>query len=550
VARLKRRGKVWYAWVPRAGGGTELRSTLCTDKRAAEKVAARLERRAVDPQGEAQAEATVRDALGLLLRDRTSEADAGELSHETVEFYRRKSGMLLAVLAAVLERQESAPVYLREVTAALVDDYVHERRKDGVSEATIAHELTTWRAALRIARRRGLWTGDVDATFPRGTLSRGNPRERWLTAEEVGLLFEAMVRPVPYRQRTAWPVDVESRFRELAASGLSAPAIAEQLIAEGVQGASKATIGRRLRELVGVDAPPVGPVVGHALFARVAFAIASSAEWSAWDRALRSDVAPDYSSVRVRGSKNSRRDRVVPIALLPFGLLLAYALEHGDGLGPKLFAPSHSFRTRLATACKRAGIPHVSPNDLRRTHAKWLRLAGVAPANIAPSMGHADSRMVERVYGKASALELASVQAAEIARLPAVTVQPVRLMSGDPVDLGTSRVVRENREPMKTPVKVVPRDGIEPPTRGFSIPAEGSLSPEENAQIEADCPANVRQVAAEKPEKSRGQLEDALDRASAAGEWDVVRLLASEIRDRRLEGAGVVQLDSKKGRRS
>ena len=97
----------------------------------------------------------------------------------------------------------------------------------------------------------------------------------------------------------------------------------------------------------------------------------------------------------------------------------------------------------------------------------------------------------------------------------------------------------------------MPRDGIEPPTRGFSIPAEGSLSPEENAQIEADCPANVRQVAAEKPAKSRGQLEDALDRASAAGEWDVVRLLASEIRDRRLEGAGIVQLDpSKKGRRS
>jgi integrase len=43
--------------------------------------------------------------------------------------------------------------------------------------------------------------------------------------------------------------------------------------------------------------------------------------------------------------------------------------------------------------------PVCSPNDLRRTFAAWMRAAGAPPDLIAPMMGHADTRMVERVYG-------------------------------------------------------------------------------------------------------------------------------------------------------
>jgi len=100
---------------------------------------------------------------------------------------------------------------------------------------------------------------------------------------------------------------------------------------------------------------------------------------------------------------------------LPFAMLLEDALRYADGINGLFLSRESSFRHRLAEACERAGIPHLSPNDLRRTHGKWLRLAGVATSTIYPSMGHIDGRMTERVYARASARELANVQRAELA---------------------------------------------------------------------------------------------------------------------------------------
>lgn len=80
--------------------------------------------------------------------------------------------------------------------------------------------------------------------------------------------------------------------------------------------------------------------------------------------------------------------------------LLAHALLHAEGEGGLLFRPWGNSRRDLGQACERAGLPPVSPNDLRRTFGTWLRLHGVAPHFIGVAMGHADSRMVERVYGR------------------------------------------------------------------------------------------------------------------------------------------------------
>jgi len=59
-------------------------------------------------------------------------------------------------------------------------------------------------------------------------------------------------------------------------------------------------------------------------------------------------------------------------------------------------------RRDLLEACKRAGIERCSPNDLRRTYGRWMRIAAFPDEIIAPTMGHADTRMLERVYGKLS----------------------------------------------------------------------------------------------------------------------------------------------------
>jgi integrase len=79
--------------------------------------------------------------------------------------------------------------------------------------------------------------------------------------------------------------------------------------------------------------------------------------------------------------------------------LLEYALAYagGDGL---LFRRWSNVRRDLHAACAAVKIPPCSPNDLRRTCATWLRAAGASPDLIAPVMGHADTRMVERVYGR------------------------------------------------------------------------------------------------------------------------------------------------------
>ena len=467
MARVVRRSgsQNWYAWIwdPQAGE-KKLVSTRCSDRRAAEAEAGRLERAAVDPTGHAATRATFGDTLQRFLAGKVSRARAAELSAATVQFYTAKSGMLLAGIARVLGRSQDAPIYLSEITAAVVDDYATLRRDLGASRTTIAHELTTWRGAMRLAIRRGTWRGDI-GIFP--PAPRNGPRGRWVTFPEVLALFHACVRPMTYRTRVEWPPETEALFRSMVVRGESKEIISETLLAMGVKGASVASVGRRRRELRDGRVEREAPLVGAATFARVAFAIATSAEMAAIPRARRDDVAPDLSSCRVRGSKNLLRDRVVPLALLAFRYLLAYALEHGDGTDGRLFGRSTGFATRLREACRRAGIPHVRPTDLRRTHAKWLRLAGVAPGNIAPSMGHRDSRMVERVYGAASAEELAEVQAAEIL---AGAGSAARYLFGSPALSGPSGVSPGSNERGKTLEKPVPRDGIEPPTRGFSIP--------------------------------------------------------------------------------
>ena len=137
--------------------------------------------------------------------------------------------------------------------------------------------------------------------------------------------------------------------------------------------------------------------------ARVAFIVASSASWSPTNNARREDIAADFSRVHVRGTKRSTRDRVVPAVLPVQRELLRFAAKHGEGADGFLFRNWSSAVRDIKAACKRAGLEPCSPNDLRRTFAVWLRSAGAPPDLIAPCMGHRDSTMVERVYGRLSA---------------------------------------------------------------------------------------------------------------------------------------------------
>lgn len=137
----------------------------------------------------------------------------------------------------------------------------------------------------------------------------------------------------------------------------------------------------------------------------VAFMVATGARMSETMRARREDVGTD--SVHLRGTKTTGSRRVAPVMLWgkPF---LEYALERAeDARGAPMFRDwTAAMRWDLVRVCDRLGIPHASANDFRRTYGQWLRHAGVEPAIIAVTMGHKDSRMVERVYGRLPADKL------------------------------------------------------------------------------------------------------------------------------------------------
>ncbi len=131
----------------------------------------------------------------------------------------------------------------------------------------------------------------------------------------------------------------------------------------------------------------------------------------AWDRRSPTGLWTSLCASTKDAQKGANRERVVPIVHLGHAFRLTFAMQHADGGGVLLFRTRGNFRRDLAAACRRAGIGRLSPNDLRRTHAEWLRRGGVQSADLAPVMGHADSRMVERVYGRITAVDLAPLLA-------------------------------------------------------------------------------------------------------------------------------------------
>jgi hypothetical protein len=119
-------------------------------------------------------------------------------------------------------------------------------------------------------------------------------------------------------------------------------------------------------------------------------------------------------------------------------------------------------------------VPRVTLNDLRRTFASWLVQAGVSLYVVSRLLGHKSTRMVELVYGQLDEATLANA----IARLPGCDagVPPVVPRGGTPGAGGTSAqptaIQNSVEESFVSATSVVPRDGVEPPTRGFSVLAD------------------------------------------------------------------------------
>ncbi|HKP64478.1 MAG TPA: tyrosine-type recombinase/integrase [Polyangiales bacterium] len=337
AGRLYKRGRIWWGWYYRDGKRV-CASTRCCDRRAAEAVLRQWERHAVDPDYAAAHSTTLSEALGRFIVDRGNRGRADS----TIDFYRSKAGHLLRLFGQELK--------LAHVNARRVDDYVNTRLDEGASRHTVYKELVTLRGTLKVAKRRGEFCGDIQAVMPDGFSTGYKPCERKLTIDEARRLL-AQLRP----DRAA----------------------------------------------------------------HVAFMIATGARWSESGRAMRVDIDWRRGLVRLRGTKTASAERAVPVAGFSIELL-EFAERHAAGVGGHLFRPWGNRHRDIKAARAAAEIASgglllaensldratqlkhvaISPNDLRRTYATWLREDGIEPHLLAPALGHRDSRMVERVYGR------------------------------------------------------------------------------------------------------------------------------------------------------
>ena len=240
---------------------------------------------------------------------------------------------------------------LAAVTAERVSDYIAAREASGRKPTTVKRELLTLQAALKVAKHLGWLDVDVAAVMPLHYSDRYRPVERWLPRSEV-----------------------------------------DALIAELMPHVTDA--GREVGDY------------SHA--ACVAFIVATSARLSEALSARREDIDLAHGSVRLRGTKTAGAARIVPVTSLsrPY---LELAMRYAPGAaGEPLFDRWPLVHQSLRRACARAGLERCSPNDLRRSCAMWLRDEGVEPHLIARVLGHVDSTMVERVYGRGTSDALAS----------------------------------------------------------------------------------------------------------------------------------------------
>ncbi len=128
----------------------------------------------------------------------------------------------------------------------------------------------------------------------------------------------------------------------------------------------------------------------------VAFILGTGARLSELLAARPSDIDWARREVRIRGTKTKASAAVIPI--VDRAGLAAYLKE----AEPHLPVSWPHMSKELPRLCKAAGIPAVTPNDLRRTVSTRLIEAGVDPYDVAKITRHATLMMLKQVYDRAA----------------------------------------------------------------------------------------------------------------------------------------------------
>lgn len=342
-------------------------------------------------------------------------------------------------------------VQIGALTREHVDRYIATRLEEGSHTHSVHKELVVLRGALKAAAERGRYTQRPD-TVPKFDAGY-EPRRTYLTFEQFCAMAEHLVPAAPPR---------------------ATPETRERLAARKAQ--------RLFTCLL------------------IAYAGPRRSELKAMRWELH--VSRDCRRLVIPRGKTVSRRVAVAAELRPW---LEEFGERAGWQGP-VVAPWTNVGRDLPLACARAGVPRCTPNDLRRTFASWLVQQRESLFVVARLLGHSSTRMVEMVYGQLSE----EVLDAAIDRLPArgaaslaVPLLSSETTAGDchagATEIADDRVISQSHQKSSgllfepatddnatdSSYLLVPRDGIEPPTRGFS----GSISAPEGTPQPGEAPA-------------------------------------------------------------
>ena len=464
----------WHAWFVDAAGNRVRFSTGCTDKQAAAKVLAERERTAAAEAAAGlaphAARKTVEDALDHLVNLEHTGRRGKAVAAGTRTMWEQKAAHLSRLLkvcggCAVNDRDgartaacdaEHASIRLAELRRAHVLVYVDQRLAEGAARSTVAKELSTLTAALKGAADRE-WMAEAAAiaAIPKFSAT-SKPKTRWLTTDEFPSLLAAL-------DTTAQLAADLARSKRPLSDIERARLLAER----------RAEVERRR------------------LFLWVA--CYTGAELSVLEALAWEDVDLARGAIRLRGTKTEARDRTIALDPGLAGQLAAVPDAHRVGL---VLGGWSNVRRDLGAACDRAGIPKVSPHSFRHTFASWLVQRGVDLFVVAKLMGHGSTAMVQRHYGHLSPKNYSDAIAL-LPSFPEITAKPSptetrlanapdRCVTGVPERVETDGshgahgvsalparrppTARNKSASVEDPREVrVPRDGVEPPTRGFSV---------------------------------------------------------------------------------
>ncbi len=401
-------------------------------------------------------QATLTQALSEFLRDARMRCEAGDIAAATLVFYERRVGHLLRMQS--IDGPDGETVL-------------------PVKLARLGPRHFDWYIAQRRAEKT----------------QSGEPISMNTIGKELVVLGSVLKLA---RRRQWWKGDVDALMPENFRPGYKP----------------------RERWLSKTDFVALCAELAPARAAQVAFIVATSARLSESIRARREDVTRER--VFLRGTKTEKSERLVPLVAPWQVALVALALRDGDGADGLLFRPWMKIVRDLHLACGRAKIARCSPNDLRRTYAHWMKHEGVPDTLVAPAMGHTDSKMVRRVYGRLGADEVeAGLRAIIVREVPEEACTTGAPDEMDPTDTSDPSDIR-------TPLVLAPAAGLEPATRwltGIGTRSETSTIHDVSARSEAAGSAGAPPALAAlaRAAKELGAAWDALERAATGdGEDD------------------------------